>query len=422
MSVERHIRRHARRGLGGAAAAVMAMTALTASQAPMSVAAQSAAEPSPPPGTAITGNSPYRTELPPLKADPEPEAAAPSKAPDAPDEAAPEAGAAGSSGVPATVLGAYRRTETVMARAVPGCNLPWELLAAIGKVESGHARNGRVTADGTAAPAILGPQLNGDGFASIPDTDGGRYDGDTAYDRAVGPMQFIPSTWASWGADGNADGVRDPNNIHDATLGAGLYLCADGRNLARAADLDRAVLGYNHSSEYLATVKSWLGFYETGVHRIPDTGATGPVGIGVGTGVGTGTDAGGTGSTDAGRKPGDKGSEGKKDEKEKGKGKDEKPADSGSGSGKGDGSGKTPSPGAGSGSGKPSSPTPTPSDPAPAPEPEPGSPTAPAPSAPAPSSPAPEPEPAPEEPQEPGCLTPIIEKITGVCLIPLPPS
>ncbi|WP_404816900.1 lytic transglycosylase domain-containing protein [Streptomyces thermolineatus] len=414
MSVERHIRRHARRGLGGAAAAVMAMTALTASQAPMSVAAQSAAEPSPPPGTAITGNSPYRTELPPLKADPEPEAAAPSKAPDAPDEAAPEAGAAGSSGVPATVLGAYRRTETVMARAVPGCNLPWELLAAIGKVESGHARNGRVTADGTAAPAILGPQLNGDGFASIPDTDGGRYDGDTAYDRAVGPMQFIPSTWASWGADGNADGVRDPNNIHDATLGAGLYLCADGRNLARAADLDRAVLGYNHSSEYLATVKSWLGFYETGVHRIPDTGATGPVGIGIG------TDAGGTGSTDAGRKPGDKGSEGKKDEKEKGK--DEKPADSGSGSGKGDGSGKTPSPGAGSGSGKPSSPTPTPSDPAPAPEPEPGTPTAPAPSTPAPSSPAPEPEPAPEEPQEPGCLTPIIEKITGVCLIPLPPS
>ena len=148
--------------------------------------------------------------------------------------------------------------------------MPWQLLAAIGKVESGQARGGKVDAAGTTFSPILGPVLNGVGFANISDTDNGAYDGDSTHDRAVGPMQFIPSTWATWGQDGNGDGRKDPNNIYDAALAAGRYLCADGRDLAVKSDLDRAILGYNHSQEYLNTVLSWFEYYKRGTHEVPD--------------------------------------------------------------------------------------------------------------------------------------------------------
>ncbi len=204
------------------------------------------------------------------------------------------------SGIPATVLAAYRHAQTVIARTDPGCRLPWQLLAAIGKVESGQARGGRVDASGTTLSPILGPVLDGNGFATIRDTDGGAYDGDPRYDRAVGPMQFIPSTWARWGQDANGDGRRDPGNIHDAALAAGRYLCAGDRDLTVPADLDRAILSYNHSRAYLRTVLAWLDFYKSGAHPVPDgtgvlpgspgaggrTPAVRPVGKGNGSGGG----------------------------------------------------------------------------------------------------------------------------------------
>lgn len=168
------------------------------------------------------------------------------------------------------MFAAYRRAESELAGTAPGCRLEWQLLAAIGQVESGHARGGRVTSDGTTVTPILGPRLNGGAFAVIRDTDGGRYDGDTAYDRAVGPMQFIPSTWTRWGKDGNGDGRADPNNVFDAALAAGRYLCAGGRDLSDPADLDRAVLGYNHSSAYLRTVRAWYAYFLTGHRVVPD--------------------------------------------------------------------------------------------------------------------------------------------------------
>ena len=176
------------------------------------------------------------------------------------------------------MLDAYRRAQSSLAASEPGCNLPWELLAAIGQVESGQARGGAVDANGTTYKPILGPVLNGNGFANIGDTDGGKYDGDPVHDRAVGPMQFIPSTWATWGADGNGDGVRDPNNVYDAALAAGRYLCADGRDLSRPADMDRAILGYNHSQAYLNLVKAWYEhFRQGGAVSTPDRpGAPGP--------------------------------------------------------------------------------------------------------------------------------------------------
>ncbi|MFF7095624.1 lytic transglycosylase domain-containing protein [Streptomyces rubradiris] len=173
-------------------------------------------------------------------------------------------------GIPATVLRAYRAAEAAVGRTDPGCRLPWELLAAIGKVESGHAGGGAVAPDGTTTRRITGPALDGRGFALIRDTDGGAHDGDRRYDRAVGPMQFLPSTWTRWGADGNGDGRADPDNVFDAALAAGHYLCAGDRDLGRNADRAAAILSYNHSRPYLELVGRWLEFYSGGVHAVPD--------------------------------------------------------------------------------------------------------------------------------------------------------
>ncbi|HZF90275.1 lytic transglycosylase domain-containing protein [Streptomyces sp.] len=257
---------HRVRAARGTAAAVAAMAALTASQAPAPVAARAAAPPArqapAEQGPSVSGDTPYRTDLPPLRAAERPEG---------------RAGAAAAA-VPASVFAAYRRAEAEVARTDPGCGLRWELLAAIGQVESGQARGGRVTADGTTRAPILGPRLDGNGFALIRDTDDGAYDGDRAYDRAAGPMQFIPSTWARWGADGNGDGRADPHNVYDAALAAGRYLCAGGRDLSEAADLERAILGYNHSRAYLRTVLAWYGYFLGGHHQVvPDaTGSARP--------------------------------------------------------------------------------------------------------------------------------------------------
>ncbi|MFB7907111.1 hypothetical protein ACFC1T_11825 [Kitasatospora sp. NPDC056076] len=166
--------------------------------------------------------------------------------------------------LPATVFAAYQKAEASLAQRSPGCHLPWQLLAAIGQVESGQANGGKVDAAGTTLTPILGPVLDGNGFAAIPDTDGGRYDGDSRWDRAVGPMQFIPSTWASWGVDTTGKGTADPNNIFDAAEAAGRYLCAGGRDLSDPAQLDRAILSYNNSTEYLRTVRNWMAHFGSG--------------------------------------------------------------------------------------------------------------------------------------------------------------
>ncbi|MFF4230597.1 lytic transglycosylase domain-containing protein [Streptomyces sp. NPDC001820] len=249
-----------RKGVRAAAAATAAMAALTASQAPAPAAHASAPaqRPSPPPGHSVSGDTPYRTELPPLQA--------------RRTERGGTHGSAATAGgaLPATVIAAYRQAESDLARSAPGCRLRWQLLAAIGQVESGQARGGRVSADGTTVAPILGPRLDGNGFAVIRDTDDGVHDGDTAYDRAVGPMQFIPSTWATWGSDGNSDGRSDPGNVYDAALAAGRYLCAGGRDLSEPHDLDLAILGYNHSTAYLRTVKAWFGYFLDGHRVVPD--------------------------------------------------------------------------------------------------------------------------------------------------------
>ncbi len=85
------------------------------------------------------------------------------------------------------LLDAYR---SAAAAPPPRCRLPVSLLAAIGQVESGSLV-GRPL-DAQHRTSVLGPVLDGSGFAAIPDTDQGRWDGDTRWDRAVGPDAVHP--------------------------------------------------------------------------------------------------------------------------------------------------------------------------------------------------------------------------------------
>jgi membrane-bound lytic murein transglycosylase B len=176
---------------------------------------------------------------------------------------------AGPLGIPGVMLDAYQRAERTMAAAEPACHLPWTMLAGIGQMESGHASGGRVDAAGNTLGSILGPELDGSSdTAAIADTDHGTLDADQGWDRAVGPMQFIPASWRGYGA-GN------PNNIYDSTLAAGRYLCAGGTDLSDPAQQVMAIFRYNHSATYVANVLLWAQGYQTGV--LPTPSEPGPV-------------------------------------------------------------------------------------------------------------------------------------------------
>jgi membrane-bound lytic murein transglycosylase B len=182
----------------------------------------------------------------------------------------------GESGIPEVAVRAYKQAEARLAASDPGCGVPWTLLAAIGRVESNHGRFGgaQLRDDGSATRRIRGIPLDGrPNVAVIRDSDNGALDGDTVYDRAVGPMQFIPSTWRSVNADGNGDGVGDPNNMFDAALGAAQYLCTGTSNLRNPAGAAQAVRRYNNADSYVRVVLELARMYQTGgVVGLPSTG------------------------------------------------------------------------------------------------------------------------------------------------------
>ncbi|MGI9823002.1 lytic transglycosylase domain-containing protein [Agromyces sp. Marseille-Q5079] len=168
-------------------------------------------------------------------------------------------------GIPERALTAYALAHVMTAGEEPDCGLDWATVAAIGEVESGHASHGSTSLaeNGDAEPPIIGRALDGDGVAKIADTDGGLLDGDTTWDRAVGPMQFIPSTWAKWGADASGDGVADPNQIDDAALATARYLCASG-SMTSSEGWRAAVFSYNHDNDYVDKVaKVAIGYAES---------------------------------------------------------------------------------------------------------------------------------------------------------------
>lgn len=210
------------------------------------------------------------------------------------------------------MLNAYVVAERVLAVERPECGLKWWMLAGIGHIESLHgqifgneldlagyptedirgiALDGRILSgaefleDGatlpeptnrtetievdTEPPAPDGGEggEGGDGEEDVPppvpvikrlalirDTDDGEFDGDTVYDRAVGPMQFIPQTWRTYGADANLDGVKDPQNVYDATVASGRYLCAAAGSMATEEGQKVGYFAYNHDDEYTADV------------------------------------------------------------------------------------------------------------------------------------------------------------------------
>ena len=181
----------------------------------------------------------------------------------------------GALGIPAMALSAYRNAERLMAVSDPGCGISWNLLAGIGRIESMHANGGATDARGTAVRPIYGPALDGTlpGNEVIVQSSAG---GQVTYARAMGPMQFLPGTWARYAADGDGDGVADPQNLYDSTLAAARYLCSGGLNLRDPSQAMSAILRYNNSMAYAHNVLGWAAAYATGVVPVDLPPMTGP--------------------------------------------------------------------------------------------------------------------------------------------------
>ncbi len=163
--------------------------------------------------------------------------------------------APGPLGIPGAAYAAYRGAADRMALEAPGCGIEWNLVAAIGRIESGHADGGNVDATGLTLTPIEGPVLDGTlaGNAVIRDGAG--------FARALGPMQFLSTTWALFGGDNSGDGRADVNNVRDAAYGAARYLCSSATGLQSEANQRVAVFAYNQSNAYVDNVVAWSKAY-----------------------------------------------------------------------------------------------------------------------------------------------------------------
>ena len=175
--------------------------------------------------------------------------------------------------IPTVAYDAYTTAAAAAGDITESCEVDWVMLAGIGQVESRHGRlnsDHSIAADGTVTPPIRGRSLDGaDGTQTIPDTDAGELDGDPEWDRAMGPLQFIPTTWRELGRDGNDDGVADPDNLFDAALTAAAHLCLrEPGDYTVREQLRRALIGYNASGQYADQVLDWIDRYSS--HPLED--------------------------------------------------------------------------------------------------------------------------------------------------------
>ncbi|GAA4528135.1 lytic transglycosylase domain-containing protein [Amycolatopsis samaneae] len=156
---------------------------------------------------------------------------------------------AGATGIPARALRAYGNAELALRANQPACKISWATLAGIGRIESNHGQYGGAVLQENGLPSkpIVGVPLDGSpGVEAINEGDSPAH--------AMGPMQFIPSTWRKWASDGNGDGMGDPQQIDDAALSAARYLCAGGRDMASPSGWWAGILSYNNSTEYAQKV------------------------------------------------------------------------------------------------------------------------------------------------------------------------
>lgn len=170
--------------------------------------------------------------------------------------------------IPLVAFDAYRSASRGAPTIAESCAVPWPVVAGIAQVESRHGRidpDHRLAADGDVEPPIRGRPLDGTrGTQTIVDTDDGELDGDATWDRAMGPLQFIPTTWRELGRDGNGDGTADPDNLYDASLTAVAHLCLrEPGDYSDRGELRRALIAYNASGRYADDVLRWIDRYQS---------------------------------------------------------------------------------------------------------------------------------------------------------------
>ena len=143
---------------------------------------------------------------------------------------------ASTNGIPSAALRAYQRAAQVIDAADAAATSSWQLIAAIGRVESNHGRVRRQHADDDGRrrrPASTASPLNGaqrhPARSSTPTPASSTTT--RVYDRAVGPMQFIPSTWSVVGVDADGDGVAQPAGHRRRGPRTAVYLCSGDDDL-----------------------------------------------------------------------------------------------------------------------------------------------------------------------------------------------